>query len=306
MLLAGQKNLLSQYKLMLVGGLAVIIAFPAWANEKQGMPDLAQIEQTCLPTSTSNLMVWFGKHGYPKLIQNGDSTEDGYIHTVHRVMADTDARFDWGTRMETITVGIDKYIKEAGYTGDVEYRGLEGKKPFSQEWLRDNNDPNKGFILLLAYIRVQYYPGNAIFSRALNVGHAVTLVNAEPDMILIHDPAHEEDETGRKIITPQPIPQGTLQEVGGGQPVSGLLLLSGSLLEAPLDSEVMLTGAVCVTMHPPGDPKTPSLTPPAAASSALVAAGNTGGTPSSTPSPATPGNANTSWWVWLFNLVFSK
>ena len=24
----------------------------------------------------------------------------------------------------------------------------------------------------------------------INAGHAVTLVNAEPDMILIHDPAH--------------------------------------------------------------------------------------------------------------------
>lgn len=286
--------------------LAVFIAFPAWADEKQGMPDLSQIEQTCLPTSTANLIVWFGKHGYPKLIQKDDNKDDGYIHTVHRIMADTDARFDLGTHMEMIASGIDKYIKEAGYTGDVEYRGLEGKKPFSQDWLQENDDPNKGFILLLAYIRVQYYPGNVIFNRALNVGHAVTLVNAEPDMILIHDPAHENDETGRKIITPQAIPQGTLQDVGTSEPVNGLLLLKGDLLGAPPDSEVMLTGAVCVTMHPPGDSKAPTTTP--AASSALVAVGgNTSGSPASSPSaPAAPGSASTSWWVWLFDMVFRK
>jgi hypothetical protein len=36
------------------------------------MPDLSQIEQTCLPTSTANLIIWFGNHGYPKLIASGD------------------------------------------------------------------------------------------------------------------------------------------------------------------------------------------------------------------------------------------
>jgi hypothetical protein len=286
-------------------GLAALLAFPAWADEKEGMPDLSQIEQTCLPTSTANLMIWFGKHGYPKLILSGADEDERELHTVHRIMADTDARFDWGTRMESITVGIDKYIADAGYTGDVEYRGLTGKKPFSQDWLQENNDPNKGFILLLAYIHVQYSPGNVLIRRALNVGHAVTLVNAEPDMLLIHDPAHENDETGRKIITPQAIAQGTLEEVGTNEPVAGLLLLSGSLLEAPPDSQVMLTGAVCVTMHPPGDPKAPPSAP--AASTALVAGGNASGSPASSPStPAAPGSAETSWWVWLFDLVFRK
>jgi hypothetical protein len=305
-MLARQKTSIWQRSLLLLGLCwAGTVSVPAWADEKQGMPDLAQIDQTCLPTSTTNLIIWFGKHGYPKLIQKDDSVDDGYIHTVHRVMADTDARFDWGTRMETITVGIDKYIKEAGYAGDVEYRGLAGKKLFSQEWLKENNDPNKGFILLLAYIHVQYHPGNAVFSRVVNVGHAVTLVNAESDMILIHDPAHENDETGRKIITPQMIPQGTLQEVGTSEPVSGLLLLSGSLLGAPPDSEVMLTGAVCVTMHPAGD----SVAPPSASPSSApnVAGGNVSGSPTSSPSsPATPGSVDTNWWTWLFSLVFTK
>src|SRR5476651_516487 len=85
-----------------------LIALPGFAMEKPGMPDLSQIEQTCLPTSTANLIVWFGAHGYPKLIASGDNEDDGYIHTVHRIMDATDARFDWGTRPEMITAGIKK------------------------------------------------------------------------------------------------------------------------------------------------------------------------------------------------------
>src|ERR1700683_2197804 len=48
------------------------VLLPASADEKEGMPDLGQQDQTCLPTSTANLIVWFGTHGYPKLIVNGD------------------------------------------------------------------------------------------------------------------------------------------------------------------------------------------------------------------------------------------
>ena len=41
--------------------LAGLLVLPAAARrEKAGMPDLAQEEQTCLPTSTANLIVWFG------------------------------------------------------------------------------------------------------------------------------------------------------------------------------------------------------------------------------------------------------
>src|ERR1700685_2943295 len=109
---------------LLASSVAGLMAFPVCADEKQGMPDLAQVEQTCLPTATSNLMIWFGQHGYPKLILSGDTQDERYLHTVHVIMADTDARFDWGTRMEKVTVGIDKYIKDAGYDCDIEYRGL--------------------------------------------------------------------------------------------------------------------------------------------------------------------------------------
>jgi hypothetical protein len=105
--------------------LAGILALPLAAAEKQGMPDLAQEEQTCLPTSTANLIVWFGTHGYPKLIAPGDNRDDGYIHTVHRIMDATDASYQLGTRTEAITYGIAKYIHDAGYGCDVEYRGLD-------------------------------------------------------------------------------------------------------------------------------------------------------------------------------------
>src|SRR5471032_1557484 len=95
--------------------LAGLLALPALALEKMGMPDLAQEEETCLPTSTANLMVWFGLHGYPKLIVKGDDADDGYIHTVHAIMNETDATYQLGTRTEAITYGIAKYIHDAGY-----------------------------------------------------------------------------------------------------------------------------------------------------------------------------------------------
>jgi hypothetical protein len=229
--------------------LAVLSATPAVAAEKIGMPDLAQVEQTCLPTSTANLIIWFGHHGYPKLLAPGASEDERDLHVVHRLMVDTDARFDWGTRLDAVTLGIKKYIREAGYDCDVEYRGLDGQgAAFSQDWLQENDSHNKGFILLLAYCHID--PQSGTYTPAWKAGHAVTLVNAEPDLLLIHDPAHLDDETGRKILTPHLLSSGTWVDPRGRVPASGLLLLTGSLLEAPPDSMVLLVGAVCVTMEP--------------------------------------------------------
>jgi hypothetical protein len=271
------------------------------AAEKVGMPDLAQIEQTCLPTATTNLLVWFGQHGYPKLIAPGDSKDDGFIHTVHHVMATTDANFDWGTRPELVVDGIKKYIEAAGYECDVEFRGL-GKAQFTQDWLKENDQPNKGFVLLLAYC--SYNPNNQTYSNAWNAGHAVTLVNAEKDMILIHDPAHMEDEVGRKVLTPEVLTQGSWQDKEGYAPVTGLMLLSGSMLDAPPNSQVMLIGAVCVTMLPDHD-KVASSTP---VSGAAPTIGGDGGSPapSSTPPSSAPVSTTKSWTEWLFLWLFSK
>lgn len=316
------------WRLLLGLCLAGSITLPAPAQEKGGMPDLGQEEQSCLPTSTANLIIWFGTHGYPKLIVRGDSKDDGYIHTVHAIMTDTNATYQLGTRTEAITYGISKYIRNAGYSCDVEYRGLdwshakfpqivkdeEGEKykkdmkppsPFTKDWLQENKDPNKGFILLLAYCK--FDRASNTFTDAINAGHAVTLVNAEPNLILVHDPAHYNDEPGRKILTPETLTGGTFQLPGYNAPVSGLLLLSGSLLEAPPEAGVMLTGAVCVTMHPETNEGSPASPIPIGASNATIA-GNGSNAPSSAPAaPATPTSSpGTSWVMWLFDLLFKK
>jgi hypothetical protein len=302
-----------------------ILALPLAAAEKEGMPDLAQEEQTCLPTSTANLIVWFGTHGYPKLIAPGDNRDDGYIHTVHRIMDATDASYQLGTRTEAITYGIAKYIHDAGYGCDVEYRGLDWSQakypqivddpmadkykdyqktpqPFTQDWLQGNDDPTKGFILLLAY--VNFDRGSNTFHDAINAGHAVTLVNARPDMILIHDPAHYNDEPGRKILTPELLTGGTFQLPGYAAPVAGLMLLSGSLLEAPEDAGVILTGAVCVTMHPANVSSTVIASAAGAPNSTIGGKGAATTTPTSITKPAN--TADTGWGMWLFDLIFNK
>jgi hypothetical protein len=312
--------------------LAAVLLMPARAEQKSGMPDLNQEEETCLPTSTTNLIVWFGQHGYPKLIQPGDSDDDGYIHTVHAVMAETDARYDLGTRTDAITSGIARYIRDAGYNCDVEYRGLDWTKvkftdivkdgdadkykdfnnatpqTFSQDWLSSNSDPNTGFILLLAY--VNFDQANNSFSYAINAGHAVTLVDAQADTLLIHDPAHWGSMPGRKVITPQALTGGVLRLPGYNAPVDGLLLLTGSELEAPEDATVMLTGAVCITLHPnkPADAVvSASAGGPNTASTGSFTSASAVGVPSSssahTPAPA---SANSSWGMWIFDMLFKK
>ena len=266
------------------------------------MPDFCQDEETCLPTSTANLIVWFGNHGYPKLIQPGDSKDNEYAHTIHQMMRDTKATFEEGTAMDSITSGIKQYIEDAGYSCDVEFRGL-GKTAFTQDWLKDNDDPNKGFILLLAYI--SYNANQNTYANAWNAGHAVTLVNYTPEIFLIHDPAHEEDETGRKLLTAQALTDGNFVARDMNAPVNGLLLLSGSLLEAPPGAGVMLTGAVCITLHPAQVPGTSPAPGPASGPESKIAGTETG-TPAPADSTAKPHGSDTSWTMWLFNFFFSK
>jgi hypothetical protein len=241
-------------KLLLLAALLCVLPAPILASEKVGMPDLSQVEQTCLPTSTANLILWFGHHGYPKLIATGTTEDERDLHTVHRIMAATNARFDLGTPMDAVTSGIEKYIRSCGYDCDAEYRGLDGKGPaFSRDWLEENDGANKGFILLLAYCHYDSQTGSV--SPAWNAGHAVTLVNYEPDTLLINDPAHQDDETGRKILSTQVLADASWHDAGGTRSAAGLLLLTGSLLEAPPASQVLLAGAVCVTIRPPADEK---------------------------------------------------
>jgi hypothetical protein len=296
--------------------LAGFLALPAVAAEKIGMPDLGQEEQTCLPTSTANLIVWFGLHGYPKLIVKGDSADDGYIHTVHALMTATNATYQLGTRTDAITRGIEKYIQSAGYSGDVEYRGLdwsqtrfpsagggetklEFKQPvaFTENWLLENDSPDKGFILLLAYCK--FDSATDSYTDAIQAGHAVTLVNAEKGMLLIHDPSHFPGESGRKILTPELLTGGTFQLPGYSAPVSGLLQLSGTLMDKPPDSGIILTGAVCVTMHPDKD-KASVAKNSASSPAGMIAGDHAAGTTPATPSHST----SSSWATWLFDFFF--
>ncbi len=313
--------------------LAAMLLSPARAEQKNGMPDLSQEEQTCLPTSTTNLIVWFGKHGYPKLIVPGDSDDDGYIHTLHAIMGETDARYDMGTRTDAITGGIAKYIHDAGYSCDVEYRGIDWNKvkftevikdedadkykdftsrtpeAFSQDWLSTNSDPEKGFILLLAYCNFDRNTNS--FSYAINAGHAVTLVDAQPDTILLHDPAHYDSMPGRKVVTPDLLTAGVLHLPGYNAPVSGLMLLSGSELESPGDAVVMLTGAVCITMHPNAE-AVAHVGGSAGTPDTVVGVSPTGTTTSSTTAPSaapvssTPASTDEGWATWIFDWLFKK
>lgn len=278
---------------ILRAGLALFIflalSSPVVADEKGGMPDLGQIDNTCLPTATANLMLWFGKHGYPNLIPKAGTEQERELLLVHRLMADTDARFDWGTQRKCVTSGIAKYIHESGYDAEIEYHGKSAWYGLSQDWLKENDDPNKGFILLLSYGHYNGWPMG--FSEYGGMGHAVTLVNALDDTLVIHDPDHLENEVGRKIVTIK-TPE-----------YSSVLLLSGSQLEAPEDCEVWLSGAICVVMHPTKAGATST-----SGATDIAATGSSSSNPSSPPSaaPSAPSSSGTSVLLWLFALLFKK
>jgi hypothetical protein len=325
---------LRSFHVLAAFALATLLLSPARAEQKIGMPDLDQGEdQICLPTSTTNLIVWFGLHGYPKLIKPGDSAGNGYIHTIHAVMAATNARFDLGTRTDAITGGIAEYIRDAGYACDVEYRGLDWNKvkvpellkdpdaakykdfdsktpeDFSQDWLSTNSDPSKGFILLLAYVTFDQHTNS--FSYAINAGHAVTLVDSEPDSVLIHDPAHYDSMPGRKVLTPDLLTGGVLHLPDYNAPVSGLMLLTGTDMYTPPDATVMLTGAVCVTMHP-DQPAIAHVTTSAGGPNAVggtptgTATASSSATTPSAPASTASASSNQGWAMWLFDLLFKK
>ncbi|HUB66549.1 MAG TPA: hypothetical protein VL981_03595 [Candidatus Methylacidiphilales bacterium] len=290
-------------------GLAGIWALPARATEKEGMPDLAQVDQTCFPTAAGNLMVWFGHNGYPNLIASGDSEDERDLHTIHLIMGDTDASFYKGTRQSKLTLGIQKFVRDAGYDADVEYRGLDYGSPdekvplpLTEDWLYGNDDPNKGYILLFSYC--MFHPDANCYTDVMGIGHAVTLVNAEPGLMLIHDPAHDSSETGRKILTPTVITSGDWRERGFSAPVTGLMLVSGSLLEAPFNSQVMLTGAICVTMHPPASTKPAAPAVPSGEASPNIAGSAPGAAPASAPAAPKPDASNRSWLGWFLDLFF--
>jgi len=305
----------------------------ASAAEKPGMPCLTQEEGTCLPTSTANLMVWFGLHGYPKLIVKGDSAANGYIHTVHAMITAVHATYQFGTDTMAITYGIQKYIRDAGYSADVEYRGIDWSQikskdiikdadldaykkayrtpaAFSQDWLQQNNDSNKGFILLVIYAK--YNPETGVFSNPV-AGHAVTLVNAEPDTLVIHDPANDASYPGRKILTPRQLVGGSFEAPGFHASTEGLMILDAPIDEMwhPVNGVILLTGAVCVTMHPDSN-ETSIVKGTVGSPNGVIGAnpgdtakngtGSTGSNHGTTPAPT----AQRDWATWLFDYFFKK
>jgi hypothetical protein len=86
--------------------------------------------------------------------------------------------------------------------------------------------------------------------------------------------------------------------------VDGLMLLSGSLLDAPPNSSVMLIGAVSLTMHPIQDMI--ASTSPGSVPGTTPTIGSGGDPAPAHPSPSTPVSTTKSWAEWIFDLIFSK
>jgi hypothetical protein len=86
------------------------------------------------------------------------------------------------------------------------------------------------------------------------------------------------------------------------------LLLSGTFMDTPPKSVIILTGAVCVTMHPDKNDKSIVKGSSGAPNGTIGVAGGNSHAPSSTPAtPLRPTSSpGSTWTLWLSDLFFKK
>jgi hypothetical protein len=217
-------------------------------NFKMGMPDLAQLQNNCLPTSAANLLIWFGQHGFPNLLADHLTSPLDTTAIVRDVMDRTRADYYTGTPSEYICTGLAQYIHDKGYGCTITYRGPATEERFSPSWLDENKIATKGFLLLFAYVK--YVPSGGYYQSSSAFGHVVTLVSATPSgSLLIRDPRHREPDHGGKLIVPKMVRDASWKDVHGNvlseQP---LWIFDGAQLEANPGSQAILTGAIRIEL----------------------------------------------------------
>lgn len=85
------------------------------------------------------------------------------------------------------------------------------------------------------------------------------------------------------------------------------MLLTGSLMEAPPEAGVLLTGAVCVTMHPENVQGTTVIASASGPANATIGGVKDMPQPSGPAAPPKgPASSDKSWALWFFDLFFKK
>lgn len=207
------------------------------------MPDIDQDSNTCFPTSTANLLYWFGENGYPALLSKDTDATARQRNLIAKLLVHTNGTFKNGTEFAAMTKGLSSFFKAHNIDAKVTYRGLGGDAFSGLDWFERNSEDNVGFILCLAYVHKK---GANSYLSAAPLGHCVTLLRYHDGVAAILDPAHAEGETGRRTLRLIPVSQ--IKTSGATIPM--LFEVSGMPLEGSHADTVLLDGAVCIELPP--------------------------------------------------------
>lgn len=167
----------------------------------------------CGPTAISNSLIWFSKHGYPKLITDyGDQKKSQYELIYKLASKEFIGTGHNGSRPSEILLGIKRFLDYHNYSeSEIKYDGF---RPVPQEFQTGNGIPdlinakshivNKDAVWLnLGWYR--YDLSKDEYTRS--GGHWVTMVGygfngkeTDTSSLIIHDPETEKIQNDYLII----------------------------------------------------------------------------------------------------------
>jgi hypothetical protein len=231
--------------------LLLILTSLAWGGVSNlgNMPNFKQSANMCGPTSAANLLFWFGKNGFTKLIPHSTDETDASHRLISKLIAECKSDQSIGTDNEDLISGIASYIRKCGYKPLVAYDGIDQDRPPQLEWISTRLRTSKG-VLLGCNLYKRSSTSNTLLTDG-SCAHSITLVEMEKDHLVIHDPERDsKEDTGRREIKLRKISLGVLKGRDFQIPANGFYEMTGISLSNEKDSVVILEDAIAVGVQP--------------------------------------------------------
>jgi hypothetical protein len=245
----------------------------AYIDKIGEIPDYLQVDlsyggfpgggtQYCGPVATSNPLMWLDDHGYDEIIANTADRNEDQHDLIESLGSSTymDTSTDSGTSPYMLLLGLDNYLRDAGYSGySLLYQGWRNVLPEYQtgvetvdlQWVKREVEGNTAVILNVGWYL--YDAGTDTYTR--DGGHWVTLVGYNHDgtgyhldFLVLHDPSPLAGISfADEFVRLEPIESGTVQN-GTARSATGLYKLTDGMHMRPTIDYGILEGAVLLRM----------------------------------------------------------
>jgi hypothetical protein len=245
----------------------------AYIDKIGEIPDYLQVDlsyggfpgggtQYCGPVATSNPLMWLDDHGYDEIIANTADRNEDQHDLIESLGSSTymDTSTDSGTSPYMLLLGLDNYLRDAGYSGySLLYQGWRNVLPEYQtgvetvdlQWVKREVEGNTAVILNVGWYL--YDAGTDTYTR--DGGHWVTLVGYNHDgtgyhldFLVLHDPSPLAGISfADEFVRLEPIESGTVQN-GTARSAAGLYKLTDGMHMRPTIDYGILEGAVLLRM----------------------------------------------------------